>query len=52
MKAVKIINQFFGRKPGQSLKQFSDEIKELSQEEKNEICELAAKELGVIYEES
>jgi len=52
MKAVKIINEFFGRKPGQSLSDFSKEIKELSQAEKDEICTLAAKELGVTYEKA
>lgn len=50
MKAIKIINQFFGRKKGQSLKQFSEEIQALSQKEKDELCELAAQELGVTYE--
>lgn len=49
-KQIKIFANFFGRKPGQSLKEFSVEIQQLSAEEKHELATLAAQELGVEYE--
>jgi hypothetical protein len=44
--AMAIINEFFGRKPGQTLTEFAAEIKELSPEEKAELVNGAAFELG------
>jgi len=42
-----ILRKFFGLLPGQTLKEFKDEIDALSSEEKRELATLAAKELGV-----
>lgn len=42
-----VLQKFFGRKEGQSLKEFSDEVGQLSEDEKQELAELAAEELGV-----
>lgn len=50
MKQVSIFSKFFGRKPGQSLADFSKELKQLSPAEKDELATLAAVELGVEYE--
>jgi hypothetical protein len=44
---IVILRNYFGFKSGQTLKQFSEEIKALSEEEKMELATLAAKELGV-----
>jgi len=41
------LQKFFGNKPGQDIKGFSAEIKELGDDEKRELAELAAHELGV-----
>jgi hypothetical protein len=46
-----IMKEFFGYKQGQSMQDFVKEIKELSPEEKRELVELAAKELGVEIKE-
>lgn len=40
------IRDYFGQKPGQSLKEFVEEIKALSPEDKHELASLTAKELG------
>ncbi|OGN16199.1 MAG: hypothetical protein A3B99_04955 [Candidatus Yanofskybacteria bacterium RIFCSPHIGHO2_02_FULL_44_12b] len=45
--AMKILRDYLGYKPGQALKDFSEELKQLSEAEKRELTELAAKELGV-----
>lgn len=45
--AIVILRNFFGFKEGQTLKQFSEEIKQLTEDEKNELASLAAVELGV-----
>ena len=42
-----ILKSFFGYKPGQTLQEFSAEIQALSDAEKRELSELAAKELGL-----
>ena len=42
-----VLQKFFGYKPGQTLQEFNVEIKALSDSEKRELAELAAKELGV-----
>ncbi|KKS01117.1 MAG: hypothetical protein UU54_C0011G0001 [Candidatus Yanofskybacteria bacterium GW2011_GWA2_41_22] len=43
-----ILKKFFGLLPGETLFEFSAELKELSPKEKRELAELAAKELGVM----
>ena len=48
MNTMKILNKFF-RLPGQSLKDFAEELRALSMEEKRELASLAAIELGVEY---
>lgn len=47
MKPIAILMKFFGRKPGQTLAQFGAEVKKLSSNEKEELVELAAKEMKV-----
>lgn len=42
-----VLKDFFGYKIGQTLKEFKAEIDALSPEEKKELAELAAAELGV-----
>jgi hypothetical protein len=42
-----VLKKFFGFKQGQSLQDFSAELKELSPEDKKELSEAAAKQLGV-----
>ena len=42
---VLIIREFFGYKPGQTLKEFTDEVKALTAEDKQELAGLAAKVL-------
>ena len=49
MGSMKILKEFFGYN-GKSLKEFSEELKQLSETEKRELTELAAKELGVEVE--
>lgn len=49
MKFVTLMSKFFGRKPGQSLAEFSAELKELTDEDKEELGQLAADELGVEF---
>lgn len=44
---IAILKEFFGFKPGQTLKEFSDELKALSSAEKTELATLAAKQMGV-----
>jgi hypothetical protein len=44
---VKVLMTYFGKKEGQSLPDFAAELKALSPEEKKELAEGAAKELGV-----
>jgi len=46
MKPISALQKFFGRKQGQTLKEFAAEVKELTPEEKYELASLAAKELG------
>ena len=52
MKAITAMKKFFGLKPGQSLKDFSAEVKELTAEDKRELAELACAEMGVELEGS
>lgn len=49
--AVKVLKEYFGFKPHQSLMDFSAELKALSPEEKQYLAEGAAKELGVELDE-
>lgn len=46
-KKIMVLKEYFGLKPDQSVMQFASEMKALSEGEKNELAELAAKELGV-----
>lgn len=41
-----ILKEFFGYKVGQTLKDFTAELKQLSNEEMDELADLAAIELG------
>lgn len=50
MKPLAILKTYFGYREGQSIQDFAAEIKELSPEEKQELAELAAKELNVTLE--
>lgn len=43
---IVILKEFFGFKAGQTMKEFGEEMKALSLEEKNELISLAAAELG------
>jgi hypothetical protein len=45
--AVIVLKEFFGFKPGQTLKEFAEEVKGLSDAEKQELAQAAAKELGI-----
>ena len=47
---ISAIMAYFGRKPGQSLSEFNDEVKKLSPESKTELAIGAAKELGYSIE--
>jgi hypothetical protein len=47
MTPVQVLRTYFGTKPGQSISDFARELKELSAEEKAELVELAAIQLGV-----
>lgn len=47
LSAAMILQKFFGRKEGQTLVQFNDELKALSAAEKAELAEAAAKAMGV-----
>jgi hypothetical protein len=47
MAPVVIMKKFFGTKPGQTLQEFNEELKQLSPEERDELVKLAAAELGV-----
>jgi hypothetical protein len=47
MKPIAVLRKFFGYRPGEGLKDFGEEIKQLTQEEKMELAEPAARELGV-----
>lgn len=42
----KVLMTYFGKKEGQSLQGFMEEVKVLKPEDKAELAELAAKELG------
>jgi hypothetical protein len=46
------LKQFFGYLPGQTLKDFTAELKKLSTEEMDELAQLAAVELGVELKEA
>ena len=50
MGPMKILVKFFGYKVGEGLKEFNAELKQLSDKEKAELVDLAAKELGVEIE--
>ena len=45
---VKTLMQYFGRKDGQTLAEFNDEVKKLTPENKSELAALAAVELGYV----
>lgn len=45
--AIAILKEYFGYKPGETLKEFHREIQALSSAEKDDLVQLAAKELGV-----
>lgn len=45
-----VLKKFFGYRPGEGLKQFTEELKALSEQEERELAELAAKALGVELE--
>ena len=47
MTSTMILNKYFGRKAGQGLGDFANELRQLSKEEKHDLAELAARELGV-----
>lgn len=47
VKPISILMKFFGRRDNQSLTDFADEVKKLSPEEKADLVDLAAKELGI-----
>lgn len=44
--AVMVLKEFFGFKPGQSLIEFNEELKQLSASEKAELAQAAAEKLG------
>lgn len=46
-----VLQEFFGRKPGQDLKAFRDEVAQLSDEEKLSMAQDAAKVMGLTQEE-
>jgi hypothetical protein len=43
---ITALRAFFGYRPGQGLKDFADEVKHLSEEEKIELAKLACAEMG------
>lgn len=47
MGVTKILKEYFGLKHGQKLMDFAEELKGLTADEKQELAELAAVELGV-----
>ena len=47
MGPMKILKEYFGYGAGKTLQDFNAELKQLSDEEKRELTELATKELGV-----
>lgn len=47
MKTVALLKKFFGLLPGQNNMDFLKEVKALSPEERKELADAAAKELGV-----
>lgn len=49
---VSAIRSFFGMKPGETLQEFMAELKELSPAEKQELAELAVKEMGGVLKQS
>lgn len=52
MKPIAILKKYFGLKDGQTAIEFLHEVKELSADERNELVELAAVELGVAVDRS
>jgi hypothetical protein len=44
---ITVLKRYFGQKPGQTLGEFSQEVRELSDTDKHELASLAADELGV-----
>jgi hypothetical protein len=49
--AITVLKRFFGQKPGQSIGEFSEEVKQLDSKDKHELATLAAAELGVELKE-
>lgn len=50
MKPGAILKKYFGLLPGQSIKDFTAELKALDPAEKRELAEMAAAEIGVAVE--
>lgn len=50
MSRLGVLKNFFGYKPGQKLKDFTAEVKRLTEAEITELAQLAAVELGVELE--
>jgi hypothetical protein len=48
MTLVTAIHNYFGKKEGQSLLDFSKEIKALTQQDKLELVEMLSKALGIV----
>lgn len=46
-----VLAEYFGKHPGQSLKDFSEELKQLTYEERVELSVAAAEQLGLTQEE-
>jgi hypothetical protein len=47
MTRLQVLKEYFGIRPTQSIRDFSNELKALSEEEKTELATLAAIELNV-----
>jgi hypothetical protein len=48
---VVVLKEFFGYRAGEGIHQFSEEVKQLSEAEKLEMAQAAAKQLGYIQEQ-
>ena len=46
------INEYFGRKPGQTMKEFAAEIRKLTEADRVEFCEMLSKVLETEVEDS
>ncbi len=52
LKAGAILLKFFGKLDGQTTADFAKELRDLSVQERNELAEMAAKEMGVEVDHS